>query len=94
MANDNAVEQVRVNFFALSEDCMYSFKEELLLYVLHSRKENKRIVVNREFDLLFIGVGDDRDQALADWKMKFHYFSSGFQDGGLATRLRIKSSGL
>ena len=82
MANENAVEQVRVNFFAQSEDCMYSFKEELVLYVLHAKKENKRIVVNREFDLLFIGVGNDRDEAIADWKMKFHYFFQRFSRWG------------
>lgn len=82
MANENAVEQVRVHFFALSEDCMYSFKEALVLYVLHSRKQNKRIVVNREFDPLFFGIGDDRDEAIVDWKMKFHYFFQRFSRWG------------
>ncbi len=82
MANENAVERVRVNFFALSEDCMYSFKEELFLFVLHSKKQSKLFVVNREFDLLFIGVGDDRDKAIADWKMKFHYFFQRFSRWG------------
>lgn len=82
MPNENAVEQVRVNFFALSEDCMYSFKEALVLYVLHSPKQSRLFVVNREFDPLFTGDGDNRDEAIANWKMKFHYFFQRFSRWG------------
>ena len=82
MANENTVEQVRVHFFALSEDCMYSFKKELVLNVMYVKNQSKIFVVNLYFDLLFIGVGDDRDEAIADWKMKFHYFFQRFSRWG------------
>ncbi|MBR6435615.1 MAG: hypothetical protein IKS45_03840 [Thermoguttaceae bacterium] len=78
MAKENSIEKVCVNFFAMSEDYMYSFEETLILNVMIVKQHKEIFVVNRDFDLLFIGVGNTRNEAIADWKMKFHYFFQRF----------------
>lgn len=78
MSSDNAIQYIRVNYFAMSEDCVYSFEDVQILNVLPVRGRHQFIVVNRYFDKLFIGVGDTPTEAVYDWKMKFHFFFQRF----------------
>ncbi|MBR5709572.1 MAG: hypothetical protein IKX40_02335 [Thermoguttaceae bacterium] len=76
--SDDHVQFKNVPFFAMSEDCDYSFINPLGLNTMQMRDESGFITVCRYYDEHFIGVGKTRAEAAYDWKAKFHCFFQKF----------------
>lgn len=74
-----------VPYFAMSEDCVYSFIKPLRLHTLPSRRDDGFLAVCRYYSRYFAGDGKTREEAYYDWKAKFHYFFQLFLKYGPST---------
>ena len=85
MPEDDSVQYKEVPFFAMSEDCDYSFIDPLGLNTMGFEDEPGFITVCRGYDEHFIGSGKTRAESAYDWKAKFHYFFQKFLIHGPST---------
>lgn len=65
-------------------NCIYNFPEKLGLNALKLPNAPGYISVSRGYDTFFIGVGNQADSAMYDWKTKFHGFFQRFEIYGPA----------
>ncbi len=80
--SEGSVQYKEVSFFAMSEDCVYSFIDPLGLNVMELEEGKGFITVCRGYDEHFIGRGMTREEAAYDWKAKFHCFFQKFMKFG------------
>ena len=85
MSDDDSVQYKEVTYFAMSEDCIYSFINPLGLNIMELDEEKGFMTVCRNYDPHFIGFGKTREEATYDWKAKFHYFFQKFLLHGPST---------
>lgn len=83
--SEGSVQYKEVPYFAMSEDCIYSFINPLGLNTMTLKNEPGFITVCRGYDEHFIGVGKTRAEAAYDWKAKFHCFFQKFLIHGPST---------
>lgn len=82
---NNKVIVREVSEFTFGGNCVYSFKKPLVLNALSLRDQPGFVIVNRYFDLFFIGVGKSIDSAIYDWESKFHGYFQRFENYGFLT---------
>ena len=78
MSDDDSVRYKEVSYFAMSEDCIYSFIDPLGLNFMELEDHKGFMAACRNYDLHFMGFGKTREEAAYDWKAKFHFFYQKF----------------
>lgn len=76
--NEDEVIYKELNEFTLG-GCLYHFPNKIGLNAMKLPDAPGYITVCRGFDEYFIGVGNQADSAMYDWKVKFHGFFQRFE---------------
>jgi hypothetical protein len=90
MAKQNRVKRFPLNFFAMGEDCEYSFVKPPFINIMPLRNGNGFLVVSRGFDEYFTGSGKTESEAFYNWKVHFHYYFQLFSRHGVHSDADVK----
>lgn len=74
-----------ISEFTFGRNCVYMFPKPLTLNAMPMRGQPGFIVVNRQFDPFFIGVGKTVESGIYDWESKFHGYYQRFERLGYFT---------